>query len=175
MRVFIGECSIDSSDSKYSQMAIRIGEYLGKKGHTYIQGNCIKGMMGRTYDEFKKYSNDVIMYGMKGDECYAETVELLDTFDLRTKKLIENCDVALFLPGGDCTIQEITTFNQYNREHPNSHLLIIVNYNGFYQPLINQYQNILDKGLNNSVNFFDSFIIVDTLEEAIKIMKKKKV
>ena len=30
MRVFVGECSIDSSDSKYSQAAIRVGEYLGK-------------------------------------------------------------------------------------------------------------------------------------------------
>ena len=174
MRVFVGECSIDSSDSKFTQAAIRIGEYLGKNGYTYVQGNCINGMMGRTYNEFKKHSSDVVMYGMKGDELYTETVELLDTFDLRTNRIIENCDVAIFLPGGDCTIQEIATFNQYNREHPSKHLLILINLNGFYQPLINQYQNILDKGLNNNVNFFDSFVVVDTLEEAIEVLEKKK-
>jgi len=174
VKVFVGACSIDSSDLKYSQMAVRIGEYLGKNDYTYVQGNCINGMMGKTYNEFKRHSDKIIMYGMKGDEMYPETVELLDTFDLRTKKLIENCDVALFLPGGDCTIQEIATFNQYNREHPGAHLLILVNINGFYQPLINQYQNILDKGLNNNVNFFDSFIIVKTLDDAIKIIEEKR-
>ena len=70
------------------------------------------------------------MYGMDGDKYYEETKELLKDFSSRTMKLISECDVAVFLPGGDCTIQEIATFNQYNREHKNSHKIILVNING---------------------------------------------
>ena len=124
--------------------------------------------MGETYNEYKKYHNDIVMYGMDGDKYYEETKELLKDFSSRTMKLISECDVAVFLPGGDCTIQEIATFNQYNREHPNSHKLILVNINNFYNPLIKQYENIINYELNKDVSFKNNFIIVDKIEDAIK-------
>ena len=171
MKVFVGEGSMMSSNETFINAARYIGKYLGENHITYIQGNCIKGMMGETYNEYIKHSNDVIMYGMVGDETYKETCELLPTFNDRTMKLIETCDVAIFLPGGDCTIQEIATFNQYNREHPNSHKLIIVNIDGFYDNLIELYKRIFADELNTSRGFKDSFVIVDSIEEAVKYIK----
>lgn len=171
MKVFVGEGSIMSSNEKFIEAARYIGKYLGENHITYIQGNCINGLMGETYKEYSKYSDDVVMYGMKGDNSYKETKELLPTFDARTMKIIYSCDVAIFLPGGDCTIQEITTFNQYNREYPDSHKLIIVNIDGFFNPLIDVYKRIVDDKLNVSRGFKDSFIIVDSIEEAIKYIK----
>ena len=170
MRVFVGEGSTDTVDVAATDAAKYIGKYLGENKITYIQGNCIKGLMGETYNEYKKYHNDVVMYGMNGDETYEETKELLSDFSSRTMKIISECDVAIFLPGGDCTIQEIATFNQYNREHPNSHKIVLVNINGFYNPLIKLYENIVNDGLNKGVGFKDNIVIVDSIEDAIKVI-----
>ena len=50
MRVFVGEGSIDSNDIDAMDAARGIGKYLGENKITYIQGNCIKGLMGETYN-----------------------------------------------------------------------------------------------------------------------------
>ena len=174
MKVFVGECSIDTISDRFKEAARRIGEYLGKEKYTYIQGNCIKGMMGITYNEYKKYHNDVEMYGLDSNEIIEKKTVLVDTFDKRTRMIMDNCDVPIFLPGADGTIQEIATFNQFNREYPSTHILILVNIDNFYKPLIDQYRYVIDCKLSNDNSFFDSFIVVNSIEEAINILENRK-
>ena len=88
----------------------------------------------------------------------------------RKLKMIEKSDVYIALPGGPGTLEEITEVISLGRVGQHNNPCILINYEGYYDHLKLQYQNMVNEGFLtqddlNKVLFADS---IDEIDAFIK-------
>lgn len=166
--------SREEVNKDFLYLADSVSKEISSLGYNLVFGAASSGMMGKCMNNFEevysytveKYREDLINIPST-EEYVVET-----TFD-RTKEMYKDADIILVLPGGTGTIAEIFSILEENRSISTPKPMIIYNYNGYYDNVI----NLIDIAVEN--NFNDSSIkeyyqVCDNLEELIEYIKNTR-
>lgn len=171
-RVFVGCSSRDTIDIKYLDLIESVSKLLISKDYDLVFGASSSGMMGRCYKSFlngnkKIYSYTVSKYidDLKNIESSEEYI--LKTTFLRTENMYRDANILVFLPGGTGTISEIFSVLEENRSIDIPKKVILYNYDGFFDKLLDLIYYCVINNFNDET-IFDYFIVVDNNEELLK-------
>jgi uncharacterized protein (TIGR00730 family) len=138
--VFCG--SKNGTDPVFVQHAAELGKLLAANNIKLIYGGGRNGIMGAIADGVMNNGGhvigvipEVILEWETQNKNITELI-VVDNMHTRKKKLYELCDIAVILPGGFGTLDELfemLTWNQLSIHNKNIYLL---NTNGFYNALI---------------------------------------
>lgn len=173
MNVFIGCAAYKNIDEKYLTMTKETAEYLAIKELDLVFGGASFSMMGECFKAFSKYNRSIKAYTVKFYQDDLEELKLLnpqaechlvkDTLE-RFKIMYELSDIIIILPGGIGTLAEFTSALEEFRSNRESKLIIIYNYEGYYNKIFEWInQNINNGFLNQTLN--NDYKVVENLEQ----------
>ena len=147
--------SSDKLAHEYYRLASDIGIILAKKSIKMIYGGSKAGMMGKISDS--SYSNGGKVIGIIPENLLIkekvnyQTTETIITKNMseRKNKLFEMGDAFLILPGGSGTIEEATEVISWKIMGIHNKDIIIFNFNHFWDPLIQMYENAKKNNFGN--------------------------
>jgi len=169
MNVLILSSSREDIDPYYKSIAKSIADYLAKQGCNLVFGGSSSSMMGICYDSFIKKNRSVYAFTT---EKYADDLENLkesrniiceDTLSMK-KRMLENSDMIVCLPGGPGTLSEILCYIEEKRSNDKDIPLIIYNECGYYKKL----GEILEEFIANKFvdeSIYNTFDIANNQEE----------
>lgn len=143
--------SSEDIDPAYRQAAKDLGKLIAQNGDQLIYGGGSVGLMGdcaRAVHEFGGKVVGVIPDSLKGPEiAYHNADELIITDTMRERKQImdDRADAFVVLPGGFGTLEELAEILVLKILGYTDRPLIIVNPDGFYDPLIELFNHFVEK------------------------------
>lgn len=176
MNLFIGcscEEKIDKNIIKKSKEVIK--DIASIDNIDLVYSNCIDGLGGVCYEEFRKNNKNIIgvqvdKYRKLQDKAYSDKEIIVKNGIDRFKNIYDNSDLCLILPGGLGTFSEI--FNLIEEYRLNKKRVIIYNLDGYYNDLIKIMDNLYDTHFA-SVKISECIDIVNSKEEVINIIKEE--
>ncbi len=175
--VFASSC--DYLDKSYYSAAAELGELLAKNNMNMVYGGSSLGMMWACASKVKENGGKIFgvmperLYnmGVSTDEC----VELTVTPCMRTRKakMDEMSDAVVALAGGFGTLEELSEMIVQKQLGYNSKAIVILNTNGFYDNLLNFFDDICKKNFAK-VDARGLYYVADTPQEAIEYLKNYK-
>jgi uncharacterized protein (TIGR00730 family) len=145
-------------DSAYLGIARGVADVCIENHIHVLYGGGKVGLMGTLADrilERKGKITGIIPHFMKElDWAHSEVEEMIFVDDMRERKrrLIENIDAVVALPGGVGTLEElleVITLKQLGRFNKP---IIIVNTNGFYNSLFQLFDEMIEKQFMHELN-----------------------
>ena len=174
MKVFIASAAnLEISDS-YLKLAKDVSTIFAKNNFDLLFGAANYSMMGECYKTFIEYNRKVYAYTVpKWEKDFkklkrAKCVRVEDTL-LRFKKLYFKSDFIIILPGGIGTAAELFSSLEEYRSSNSNKVIILVNYNNYYEELIKWIESGIRKGFI-AKDLFNSFKIVTNTKEIEKIV-----
>lgn len=171
MRVGILSSCKEEIDDHYKELAKNIANYFAANDYDLVYGGGINSMMGICYSEFTRLNRNVYAYVYKDfvndvNSISNAKIEICNTtFDLK-KKLFENSDIIIVLPGGIGTYSEFLSFIEEKRCSNIDKLVEVYNENGYFNKLIEIINKMIDdKFLEKDI--FDKFNISNNKQELI--------
>ena len=176
MNLFIGcscEEKIDKNIIKKSKEVIK--DIASIDNIDLVYSNCIDGLGGVCYEEFRKNNKNIIgvqvdKYRKLQDKAYSDKEIIVKNGIDRFKNIYDNSDLCLILPGGLGTFSEI--FNLIEEYRLNKKRVIIYNLDGYYNDLIKIMDNLYDTHFA-SVKISECIDIVNSKKEVINIIKEE--
>lgn len=116
--VFCG--SQTGSNPLFEQHANELGEYLGKNGIALIYGGGNKGLMGAVANAAMKEGGKVtgiipeLLIGWEHQHTGITDLQIVQDMHSRKKILYDLCDMAIILPGGFGTLDEMFEMLTWN-------------------------------------------------------------
>ncbi|NLH96076.1 MAG: TIGR00730 family Rossman fold protein [Clostridiaceae bacterium] len=160
-------------DKKYIDTATRLGEAIARHGDTLLFGGGMRGLMGATAMAVHRFGGRVIgiipeALNLKG-VVYELCDELVVTKSLRERKAImdERSDAFIALPGGFGTLEELLEIITLKQLKYHNKPVVILNYDGFYDALLEQFGHIMDLNFakpENSLLYHVTTDVEDALE-----------
>ena len=159
----------DDVDDYYKCIARTTAIWLSTMDYNLIFGGGPKSMSGICYDTFVKNHKKVYAATTKH---YADDLKELPeakplicetSFDMK-KRIFENSDIIVMLPGGVGTFSEFFSFIEENRQREEKVPIEIYDEDGFYLPLIEMLQ-ILVVNKFASADILDAFRVSHDKEE----------
>jgi uncharacterized protein (TIGR00730 family) len=150
--VFCG--SKTGNDDAFMQTAITIGELLAKHSIQLIYGGGKVGMMGAVANAVLNNGGNVIgiipEVLLAWEQQHQQLTELKVVPDMHTRKklLYELADIAIILPGGNGTLDELFEMITWNTLKIHEKKIIIVNTNNYYQHLLAHLDTMLVNGFS---------------------------
>ena len=177
MNLFIGcscEEKIDKNIIKKSKELIK--EIASIDNIDLVYSNCIDGLGGVCYEEFRKNNKKIIgvqvdKFRELQDQAYSDKEIIVKNGIDRFKNIYDNSDIFLILPGGFGTISEIFNLIEEYRIDDKKRI-IIYNLDGYYNDLIKIMDNLFDTHFA-SVKISDCIDIVNSKKEVINIIKEE--
>lgn len=127
--------------SVFKDMAIELGNWIAKSGHSLVYGGGNVGLMGTVANTVLE--GDGKVYGIipeflldqeKGHEGLY-TLEIVESMPERKTRMINLGDAFIALPGGPGTLEEISEIISLRRLNRTEKPCIVYNIDGFYDPL----------------------------------------
>lgn len=128
-------------DQKYFEATRSLAKVLLSKNTRIIYGGGAVGLMGAiadTYIEGRGQITGVIPeFMVKVEWAHPQVKDMVIVHDMheRKKKLIENTDAIIALPGGTGTLEELAEVITLKRLGKFNKPIILLNTDGFYNPL----------------------------------------
>ena len=177
MKVFIGCSSKENIAQEYLENGKTLIEKISKiKGVDLVFGAFHQGLMGISYEEFKKQGKKVIgvtteFYKEESDVFPYEKEIIVKTTTERFEKIEQESDLFLFLPGGLGTYAEIFSAIE-EKTIGNDKKIILYNDNYFYTPLIKQLYHLYQEGFIDMAPK-DYMIIESSKEKIVDLIKEE--
>ena len=139
--VFCG--SKPGNDPNYQAHAQTLGKALANNGILLVYGGGNKGIMGAvanaSLDAGGKVIGIIPKLLLEWEAQHTGLTELLVTDTMHARKLLlyEKCDVAIIMPGGMGTMDELFEMLTWNNLKIHNKKVYILNVNGYYNALIN--------------------------------------
>ena len=151
--VYCGSTPVDNQ--AYIQAARDLGAWIAQEGHTLVWGGCKTGLMGEVADAAVANQGRVI--GVLPDvesirqRMYPHMTEVVFTTTMAQRKstMIEMADAFVALPGGVGTLDEISDIFALIRLGIVTQPVVMVNAQGFYEPLRAQFDCMVQAGYMN--------------------------
>ncbi|MGB1124103.1 MAG: TIGR00730 family Rossman fold protein [Phycisphaeraceae bacterium] len=143
--------SSEDIDPAYRQAAKDLGRLIAEHGDQLVYGGGSVGLMGdcaRAVHEFGGKVVGVIPESLSSVEiAYHNADELIVTQTMRERKQImdDRADAFVVLPGGFGTLEELAEILVLKILNYTDRPLIVVNPDGFYDPLIELFNHFVDK------------------------------
>ena len=149
--IFCGSSSTEEKKSSFNKehgkIAKTIGKELAIRKIKIIYGGANVGLMGLMADEALKNKGEVIGIGLKSFKKWnilhkkITKLYLVNTLQKRKELMYKKSDAFIALPGGIGTIDEVFEVIATNILTKSTKLLILLNYNKFWDSLINLLNN----------------------------------
>ena len=131
--------------------ASNLGNFLGKNKYTLFYGGGSKGIMGSVALAAKK--SGAMVHGIITEKLVEtepilkniDEVTVVKTLSERKEKLIENCHVAIVLPGGIGTLDELFDLWAKIQLGIEEKILILVDINNYYSKLLVFLRHVVDE------------------------------
>lgn len=150
-RVCVFASSCNYLEKSYYEAASEFGELLGKSGYDMVYGGSSLGLMWACAEKVKQNGAQLIgvmperlhNMGVHTDEC----VELFITPCMRSRKakMDELSDAVVALAGGFGTLEELSEMIVQKQLGYNNKPIVILNTNGFYDKLIEFFDEIISQ------------------------------
>ena len=173
MNIFVGCSSIETDNEVYNETARKMGNFIVEGNHNLIFGGCDVGLMGRVYSIVSKSpKSEVFVAAAKAyEDCLqpflASKSHIFGTINQRKDAFIALSDVAVFLPGGIGTVDELLAVIETKRAHEHNLPIIIVNEGGHFNHLLNFFEKIYDEGFAEA-RTRQLYFVAKTFDEAAK-------
>lgn len=168
--------SSEACDEKYLLMAYKLGQMLGNFKHDIIYGGGAKGLMRRVADgaldtgaRVDGYIPD-FMIAVEWQHNKLTHLHITKDMNERKEKMMNNSDATIFLPGGCGTMEEFFVWLTAKRLGQHTGPLIILNFEGYYDPLIQLLNNMETERFHNKIHR-NMFSIANTIEDIPKVLE----
>lgn len=169
-------CSARDLSPEYTEPVRDFAKHLGEHGHTLVWGGSEAGLMKIVADGVKAGGGRLVGVSIAPyeNEIFREADEMIKAADLFDRKriMISRSDAIVILVGGIGTLDEASDVIEFKREGMHDVPVVVLNTNGFYDPLQRQFEvmeasGMLDRPLYELVDF------AETSHEALDIMVAK--
>ena len=132
--------------------ASNLGDFLGKNKYILFYGGGSKGIMGSVALAAKRSGarvHGVITEKLAEKEPILKNIDevtVVKSLSERKEKLIENCHVAIVLPGGIGTLDELFDLWAKIQLGVEEKILILVDINSYYTKLLVFLRHVVDEG-----------------------------
>ena len=158
----------------YHEAARRVGAALARSRHTMVYGGGRTGLMGSVADAALAGGGvveGVILDAFVGMDVHHRGLHRLDQVsDMRARKrgLEERADAFIALPGGLGTLEELTEVLSFRKLGFHTRPLVLLDTNGFFQPLIAQIEHGIREGFDDP-ELREGFAITEDPEMAVAL------
>jgi uncharacterized protein (TIGR00730 family) len=127
-------------DEKYFKATLALADELLRKNAKVIYGGGAVGLMGAIADRYVekrgRIKGVIPEFMVKVEWAHPNVDDMLIVTDMhdRKKKLIENTDAVIALPGGTGTLEELSEVITLKRLGKFSKPILMLNTDGFYTP-----------------------------------------
>ena len=164
-------CGASKGNSpEFERVTRSLGEWIGKNEYQLVYGGGNAGLKGIIADSVLGSGGKVtgIMPDFLAKRELAKkdvtSLMIVSSMHERKQKMIELSDVYIALPGGPGTIEEITEVISWGRIGQHVNPCVLMNHKGFFDPLKQQYQAMVDQGFLTREDF-DKILFADALTE----------
>lgn len=152
----------------------KVAQGLSIENHRIVYGGGTSGIMGVIPKCFSELGGNVLgidadMFVKKFGKADFGDLEVYETFNERQMKLIDKSDMVLVLPGGVGTISELFDVLTLNDLNLKKIKVIIYNYNGFYDDIIEFIKKRQKEGFIKPIQFIEE---AKTPNEILDIIHK---
>ena len=171
--IFCGSKS--GEDPSFAKEAWVIGSVLAENGIQLVYGGGNKGLMGEVANGCLSKGGRVVgiipKILLEWEAQHTGLTELIVTETMHARKLLlyDKCDIAIALPGGLGTFDELFEMLVWNNLSIHEKKIVLYNFEGFYDPLIEMIQKMEDKGFLYDKSRY-RFIICNNREELLAIL-----
>ncbi len=150
-RVSVFCASSQKIDQKYFDVAERLAKVLVDNNVTTIYGGGSIGLMGKLADTVLAKNGKILgiipKFMMEVEWGHPKVDQLIEVADMheRKKKLVENIDAVVILPGGSGTLEEAMEVITLKRLGKFTKPIIFVNTDGFYDGLFQLFDKMIDE------------------------------
>jgi uncharacterized protein (TIGR00730 family) len=163
------------SGPEFVEAAKFIGEEAARRGWRIVYGGGKMGLMGVTAGAARDAGGKV--FGVIPDflvelEGVLENVDhkVVKTMHERKMLMFEESDAICALPGGIGTLEELIETLSWARLSLHSKPIVVFNQNGFWTPLKNHFEHVIEKGFAPR-ELLREVIFVDTAEDIFKAIE----
>ncbi len=164
-------CSANSNiPTEYFERTSELGTWMGANGHTLVFGGCNLGLMEcvakAVHDAGGTTIGVVPMIIEKGGKVsdYVDVKMMCDNLSDRKDLMLAQCDVAVALPGGVGTLDEIFTIAASASIGYHSKPVILYNMKGFWNSLLAMLDDLKAKGVIRS-GFDKTLMTANNIDE----------
>jgi uncharacterized protein (TIGR00730 family) len=147
--------SSEGVSTDYVQATEELGRSIAQRGYTLIFGGGEIGLMGALARAATAGGGRVV--GVIPEKlaqlAYEKADEMIITKDLRERKAVmaDRADAFIALPGGFGTLEELLEMLTLKQLSFHNKPLVLINTNGFYDPLITLFEQIYARGFTKAV------------------------
>ncbi len=163
----------------YEQQARRLGQKLAKENIALVYGGANVGLMGAVAEGVLAENGKaigVLPVFLKSKEVAHQGLTeliLVGTMHERKTRMNDLSDGVIALPGGFGTLEELFEMLTWGQLGLHKKPIGILNIQGFYTPLINHLETMVENGFLKQVNR-DMLLISDDMDELILSMRDYK-
>ena len=178
MDVLIISSSRNEIDDYYKSIARSISSYLANNNCNLIFGGVSSSMMGICYQEFSKRGKNIYAYTTSKylDDLKnipnAKPIICETTFDLK-KRMFENSDLIICLPGGLGTISELLSYMEEKRSNDSDVPIIVYDENNYYSKVFSMLDEMVIKNFSDK-SIYNMFDLATTKEEFQNLFIEKR-
>ncbi len=172
MTVFGGGSNV--ADERYAEDAWELGLLLGERGHNLVWGGNLGGVVGEV-SQAAKLAGALLISVERGASWFSDADISFRANSLAERKLalVGLGDVAIALPGGLGTFDEVMTDIEFHKGRYRLPPLVLLNTMGYYDGLRRQMQAMIDGGftktpLEKIVRFADTPLEAIELAETVQ-------
>lgn len=172
--VFASSCNF--LDDIYYKDASKFGELLSKAEMNMVYGGSSLGLMWACAEKVKENGREIIgvmperlhNMGVATDDC----VELYVTPCMRSRKakMDELSDAVVALAGGFGTLEELSEMIVQKQLGYNQKPIVLLNTNGFYDKLIEFFDNIVEQNFAR-LSSKELYFVANTPHDAVDYLK----
>ncbi len=178
----------DDVDTKFRKPVFETGALLAREGITMIYGVGDGGLMGESYHGVRSENGKVLgitIPSLLKKQCADPSIyrqgelQVVETLHERKHLMMESADALLIAPGGWGTLDEIASQGVHAKIGDRTKKpMIFLNFDGFWNPIKDLLQNMLDYGAVKSeqIAFIDYADtpqdIFDAIERAQERLQK---
>ncbi len=166
-------------DDKFFESARQLGVELAENDATLVYGGGQLGLMGAIANTMLENNAKVIgimpafMDEVEWSHRGITELILVEDMNDRKRKLIEGVDAVVTLPGGCGTLEELSEVITLKRLGKFLKPIIIYNQDGFYDPLIEMLERMIDHNFLRPEHR-DIWTVVDRVEDIIPAIRNTK-
>ena len=173
-------CSANADiDPRFYEATAALGRWCAEKGHTVIFGGTNLGLMECVAKAAHEAGGCVVGVVPKfveeggKESAYMDEVHHCENLSDRKDTLNTLCDVAVALPGGVGTLDEVFTLAAANTVGYRRQRIILYNMEGFWDTLVALLNNLERQGMIRG-NYRNRISVVNNLDELEEELKVKR-
>lgn len=163
----------------FHEAAQAVGRAIARAGHILVYGGGAKGSMGAAADGALAAGGEVIgiiprfMRELEWAHHGLHELRLVDDMQTRKRLMLETADAIVTLPGGSGTFEELFDAITAKRLGIFAHPIVILNQNGFYEPLFRLMESsVAERFMNDQhLTIWQAVDHVDEILPAIEAME----